>query len=145
MRKSVSGLKSSRFVFEDTTRIRVRYSETDAMGWVYYAEYFCYFEIGRTELIRRFWRSYRSLEEEGWKLPVVEAQCKYLHGARYDDTLLVITKLLLPSAFRLRFEYLIRREADARDLAVGFTEHCFVSDRGKPIRIPEELLNKVEP
>ena len=97
------------------------------MGWVYYATYLCYFEVGRTELIREAWRPYRQIEEEGFRLPVVEANCRYISGARYDDELEIRTRLLLPSAFRVRFDYEIRHLPDEREIARGFTEHCFLS------------------
>ena len=124
-------------IVEDRTTIRVRYAETDAMGWVYYATYLCYFEVGRTELIRRVWRPYRQIEEEGLRLPVVEAHCRYVHGARYDDEIEIHTHMTMPSAFRLRFDYRLAR-AD-QHIAEGFTVHCFVNANGKPVKIPADL------
>jgi acyl-CoA thioester hydrolase len=123
---------------ENRTTIRVRYAETDAMGWVYYATYLNYFEVGRTELIRHVWRPYRQIEEEtGLRLPVVEARCRYVHGARYDDEIEIHTRMTIPSAFRLRFDYRLAR-AD-QPIAEGFTVHCFVNASGKPVKIPAEL------
>jgi acyl-CoA thioester hydrolase len=124
------------------TELRVRYGETDAMGWVYYGTYLLYFEVGRTELMRSAWTSYRSLEERGMRLPVVEAACRYHFGARYDDLLRIDTELFIPSPVRLRFHYRISRATDARLIASGHTEHCFVGESGKPIRIPHALLDR---
>jgi acyl-CoA thioester hydrolase len=132
-------LKANPAHLDDATTVRVRYAETDAMGWVYYANYLAYFEVGRTELIRRAWRPYRTLEDEGLKLPVVEAHCRYQRGARYDDVLTIQTRLTLPSVYRLRFDYEIRRGSAAELVAVGYTEHCFVSIDGKPVKIPVDL------
>ncbi|MBL0062864.1 MAG: hypothetical protein IPP40_15605 [bacterium] len=73
------------------SRVRVRYAETDAMGWVYYACYLHYFEVARSELIRGIWKSYRKIEEDGLRLPVIEAGCKYVSGAQYEDELDVET------------------------------------------------------
>jgi acyl-CoA thioester hydrolase len=126
---------------EHVTRLRVRYGETDAMGWVYYANYLLYFEAGRSDLIRRVWKSYRQMEDEGLKLPVTEAHCKYLRGARYDDEIDVHTRLSLPSAFRIRFDYEVKAVDSGETLAVGNTLHCFVDNAGKPIRIPRDLFN----
>ncbi len=141
----VSGLKADTPHFDDATTVRVRYAETDAMGWVYYANYLAYFEVGRTELIRCAWRPYRALEDEGLKLPVVEAGCRYHRGAIYDDALTILTRLTLPSAYRIRFDYEIRRASAAELVATGFTEHCFVGVDGKPVKIPADLRAVVAP
>ena len=127
------------------THVRVRYAETDAMGWVYYATYLCYFEVGRTELIREAWKPYRQIEEEGIRLPVVESGCRYFHGARYDDELEIRTHMTLPSAYRVRFDYEIRRCNDGKEIVRGFTEHCFLSNTGKLERAPQDLQNLVRP
>ena len=145
MKKWDSGSKPEATSCEGRTRVRVRYAETDAMGWVYYATYLCYFEVGRTELIRAAWRPYRQIEEEGYKLPVVEAGCRYLSGAQYDDELEIHTRLVLPSAYRVRFEYEIRRPQDGQEIARGFTEHCFLTSEGKIVRVPADLRTLVEP
>lgn len=109
------------------------------MGWVYYGTYLSYFEVGRTELIRTIWTSYRTLEDQGFRLPVAEAFCKYHCGAKYDDLLTIETGLYLPSAYRIRFHYRIVRRADSELIATGHSDHCFVDNRGKPIRIPAAL------
>jgi len=69
------------------SRVRVRYAETDQMAVVYYANYFVWFEVGRTDLLRQSGWSYRELEAEGIGLPVIEAHCEYRQPARYDDEL----------------------------------------------------------
>jgi acyl-CoA thioester hydrolase len=124
---------------EDSASVRVRYAETDAMGWVYYANYFSYFEVGRTELMRRVWKPYRELEGEGLWLPVVETGCRYLRGARYDDRLRIDTRVMSPSPARLRFDYRVKLEPDGELLAEGYTIHCFVTPDGKPCAVPHEL------
>ncbi|MDD5087728.1 MAG: thioesterase family protein [bacterium] len=128
-----------------TTTVRVRYGETDAMGWVYHATYLTYFEVGRTELIRKVWRSYRELEDEGLKLPVVQAGCRYFRGARYDDEIMIESRMTLPTPARIRFDYRIGRAADGVRLVEGFTEHCFVDERDKPIPVPADLIGRVMP
>ena len=143
MSEWASGSKADLPGVEGTTLLRVRYGETDAMGWVYYGTYFLYFEVGRTELIRNVWRSYREIEESGLRLPVVETGCRYLRGSRYDDLLEIRSRMTLPSAYRVRFDYLIQRQADAELLARGFTEHCFVSQSGSPVKIPSDLRTLV--
>ena len=111
------------------------------MGWVYYATYLCYFEVGRTELMRARWRPYREIEDEGYRLPVIESGCRHARGARYDDELEILTTLFIPSAYRLRFDYLIRRPLDSVDIARGFTVHCFLTHGGKIVKVPDDLLN----
>jgi acyl-CoA thioester hydrolase len=139
MKKWVSGSKPDNGRAKGSTRVRVRYAETDAMGWVYYATYLCYFEVGRTELIRELWMPYREVEEQGTRLPVVESGCRYITGARYDDELEIRTQITLPSAFRVRFDYDIVRISDGQEIARGFTEHCFLSADGKLVRAPHDL------
>lgn len=119
--------------------LRVRYAETDGMGWVYYANYLCYFEVGRTELMRAVWRAYRDVEAGGLILPVLETGCTYRSSARYDDVLRVHTRLTLLSKVRLRFDYRIVRDSDQAPLAAGFTVHCFVNRAGRPVPIPADL------
>ena len=109
------------------------------MGWVYYATYLCYFEVGRTELIRESWKPYREIEQQGIRLPVVESGCRYVSGARYDDELEIRTHMTLPSAYRVRFDYEIRRIGDNQEIASGFTEHCFLAVDDKLVRAPQEL------
>jgi acyl-CoA thioester hydrolase len=143
MKRWASGLKVDAPGIEGVTSLRVRYGETDAMGWVYYGTYFLYFEVGRTELIREVWHSYREIEDFGLRLPVIETGCRYLHGSKYDDLIEIRSRITLPTAYRIRFDYRILRQADSELLAEGFTEHCFVSTAGSPTKIPEELRARV--
>jgi acyl-CoA thioester hydrolase len=117
---------------------RVTYAETDKMGFVYYGNYLTYFEIGRTELIRSLGRPYRELEDEGYYLPVIEASCRYMKSARYDDVLTVRTAVSECKGVRLGFKYEILR--DNEKIAHGMTLHAFVDGQGKPVRPPAWLL-----
>lgn len=122
-----------------TSRIRVRYAETDAMGWVYYACYLHYFEVARSDLIRSLWKSYRSIEEEDdLRLPVIEAKCRYVSGARYEDELDIDTVLLL-EGIKLRFQYEVRDATSDALIAEGSTVHCFVDSKGRPKRPPDSF------
>lgn len=135
----------SDFSKEHTTRLRVRYAETDAMGWVYYACYLQYFEVARSDLIRTLWKSYRRIEDEdGLKLPVVEAGCKYFSGARYEDELDICSKLTLDGRIRLHFEYEVRLTETANVIATGFTVHCFIDSSGNPKRPPSSFMQFLE-
>jgi len=122
-----------------TTRVRVRYAETDRMGVVYYANYFVWFEVGRTEWLRETGWSYREMEHEGVSLPVIEAHCEYRQPARYDDDVEIHTRATLITPVRLRFDYELRRELNEPPVAVGHTIHAAVDANGRPCRLPARV------
>jgi acyl-CoA thioester hydrolase len=121
------------------TRVRVRYAETDQMGVVYYANYFVWFEVGRTELLRSMGGTYRDLEAEGIFLPVIEASCTYSQASRYDDELDIRTTGRLLSPVRMEFQYEVVRLADQVTTATGRTVHAALNQRGRPCRLPERV------
>lgn len=122
-----------------TTRLRVRYADTDRMGVVYYANYLVWFEVGRTEWLRAAGWSYREMEQEGLRLPVIEARCEYRQPARYDDEIEIRTRATLVTPVRVRFDYDVTRGADAAVSAVGYTVHAAVDAAGKPCRLPARV------
>ena len=137
------------------TGIRVRYAETDAMGVAHHASYLAWLEVGRTEWIRRppglaqdaagdhaadAERSYRTLERAGFLLPVLEVSCRYLASARYDDALVVRTRLSEATRARMAFDYEVVRGRDGRPLATGRTLHAVTDAAGRPRRMPKDLL-----
>ena len=120
--------------------LRVRYADTDRMGFAYYGHYLRWFEIGRAEMLRSLGRSYRAIEEEvGVLLPVREARCRYLRGARYDDALVVETGIAARSRAGVTFAYRIVPEAEGAPHAVGSTEHFFMDRSGRPVRPAAEV------
>jgi acyl-CoA thioester hydrolase len=121
------------------TRVRVRYAETDQMGVVYYANYFVWFEVGRTELLRSLGGTYKDLEAEGIFLPVIEASCTYSQASRYDDELDIRTTGKLLSPVRMEFQYEVVRLADQVTTATGRTVHAALNGRGRPCRLPEKV------
>jgi acyl-CoA thioester hydrolase len=90
--------------------IRVRYSETDAMGYLHHANYLSYFEVGRTELFRAQGGDYRALETQGFFFVVVRIECKYQQPARYDDVLTLRTSLSRVSPAKLEHTYEVFRD-----------------------------------
>jgi acyl-CoA thioester hydrolase len=124
---------------QGTTRLRVRYAETDQMGVVYHANYFVWFEMGRVELLRQLGHTYRDLEDDGWQLPVIRAECQYRRPARYDDELEVRTTGRLTSPVRVEFTYELVRLADGDLLATARTEHVPLNRAGRPCRLPRGL------
>ncbi len=119
--------------------VRVRYAETDQMGVAHHASYLVWFEAGRTEFIRERGRSYAQIEASGWLLVVVEARCRYLRPARYDDLPIIRTHLASLGPASLEFAYEALRKADGSVLARGTTMHAAVDRTGRPRRIPDDL------
>jgi len=119
------------------TRFRVRYAETDQMGVAYYANFFVWMELGRVEYCRAAGLRYRDMEEQdGILLTVVEAQCRYLAPARYDDEIAVKTWVEQASP---RME--IRDAGCGRRLATGYTKHVFCGRDMKPTRLPAKYYH----
>jgi acyl-CoA thioester hydrolase len=121
-------------MIQSSVSVTVRYAETDMMGIVYHANYLPWFEVGRTTLLKGIGVPYRRLEEEGFRLPVLEVSAKFLRPALYDDTLEVVTTLRERPAIRIRLEYEVRRNEDL--LATGASLHAFVDRTGRPVRPP---------
>ncbi len=122
-----------------SSRVRVRYAETDNMGVVYYANYFVWFEVGRTDLLRTTGWSYRDMETDGFSLPVIEAHCTYRESARYDDDIDVKTRGTMLSPVRVQFAYEVVRAADNATLATGSTIHATLGRDGRPCRLPDRV------
>jgi acyl-CoA thioester hydrolase len=123
------------------TRFRVRYAETDQMGVVYYANYLIWMELGRAEYCRAAGIRYRDMEQnDGVLLAVVEANCRYLYPARYDEEIAVKTRVAKANQRMVQFEYEIREAQSERVLATGHTRHIFLSPAMKPVRLPEKYL-----
>lgn len=120
-----------------TTRLRVRYAETDRMRVVYYANYLVWFEVARTDWLRDTGWSYREMESEGVSLPVIEAHCEYRRPARYDDEIEIRTGATLISPVRIRFDYEVRRQDVV--LSNGHTVHAAVDTGGRPCRLPDRV------
>jgi acyl-CoA thioester hydrolase len=130
---------------QSISRLRVRYAETDKMGVVYYANYFVWFEVGRTDLLRDAGWTYREMEHDGVALPVIEAHCDYRQSARYDDEIEVRTAGSLLSPVRVAFDYEVVRPSDDALLATGRTVHAALDPAGRPTRLPprvRELLSR---
>lgn len=123
-----------------TLRLQPRYSDTDAMGVVYYANYLVYFEVARTSALAALGHPYWEMEKRGILIPVLSAHCDYLRPARYGDDLEVTTVRARRGRARIRFDYVVRRAGEDAPLATGYTEHAFVSPAGKPLRPPEEII-----
>jgi acyl-CoA thioester hydrolase len=126
-----------------STTVRVRYAETDQMGIAWHGEYLAWFEVGRTDLLRGCGCTYRELEAQGLRLPVIEVQARYLRPALYDDVLEIHTQLTDVRGARVTFDYEVRREGTEGPLATGSTSHAAIDLRGRPRRLPEDLRRRL--
>ncbi len=131
-------------------RIQVRYSETDAMKFVYYANYLVYFEVARTSALAELGHPYWEMEKRNVLIPVLTSHCEYLKPGRYGDMLLIRTRRWRLGMARIRFEYQVFRggnkdldrekDGDGELLAQGHTEHAFMHPEGRAIRPPREIV-----
>ncbi len=132
-------------MFVSETKLRVRYSETDQMGVVYYGNYAQYYEVGRVEAMRELSTSYSEMEKRGIAMPILSMNCKYIRPAQYDDLLIIRTTIADMPATRIRFDYEIFDEK-GNLLNIGETTLVFVDKvTFKPCRSPKwftELLKK---
>lgn len=132
--------------YKSTTKLRVRYGETDQMGYCYYGNYAQYFEVGRVEAMRNVGMSYKSMEENGVMLPVANFQVDYKFPAKYDDELIITTTIKSLNGPKLLFEYEIHNEQNQL-ISVAQTTLVFVSKQTmRPIKAPDtffELLEKL--
>lgn len=120
-------------------KIRVRYGETDQMGYVYYGNYALYYEVGRVELLRKLGVAYSDLEKQGIGLPVLSFEIKYLKPARYDDLISLKTSVTELPGTRITFHYECSNEAGEL-MNFGKITLVFIDiATGKPIRCPESL------
>lgn len=130
---------------EFTTEVRVSYRDTDQMGVVYYANYFAWFEVARTELLRSQGITYREIEKEKrLALPAVEVHCKYKAPARYDDIVVIKTAITQMKNTSLRFDYTLFHKESGELLATAYTMHVFIDENRRPVRIPDFIRNVIE-
>jgi acyl-CoA thioester hydrolase len=132
-------------MYTSETQIRVRYGETDQMGYAYYGNYAMYYEVARVESLRQLGLSYRELEEMGVMLPVLENKSKFLAAALYDDLLKIVTIIREKPGVRIKFEYEIFN-GDNKLIHQGETLLVFVDKQsGKPCRPPQIFQKILEP
>jgi acyl-CoA thioester hydrolase len=123
-------------------RLRVRYSETDQGGVAYYANYFVWFEMGRSEYCRTVGYPYTKIEEQGYLMVVAEATARYKRSVRYDDPLVVRTTMPEIRRRVCRFSYEIFHEGSGELVAEGETTHVVVDMKsGRPTALPDEVVD----
>ncbi len=121
------------------SRLRVRFEETDMMGVVYYSKFLVYMEVGRINLLRDLGWVYAEWTKRGLRIPVVQAHLDYDASARFDDELLVKTRLASIGARSMRFDTEIFKLPEKVLLCTGHTVHALVDDSGKAVPFPGDV------
>ena len=124
--------------------VRVRYAETDAQGVAYYANYFVWFEVGRITYLRTVGFDYAQMEREGFGFVIVEATCRYLAPAHFNEELLVRTWIAEIKHRSFVFAYEVVNQATGQLLATGRTAQVVIDRQGKPREIPAALRQMLE-
>ncbi len=128
-------LVSGKEVIEST--LRVRYAETDAMGIVYHTNYLIWFEVGRGEYLRARGGDYSEFEAQGFYLPVIEVDARFLAPARYDDVVVVRTSVEEFRSRSMTFYYEVVMQETGQVLATGHTRHLCTDREGRVRKFPE--------
>jgi len=132
-------------MYQSSTTVRVRYGETDQMGYVYYGFYAMYYEVARVESLRRLGLTYREIEEMGVIMPVLENHSWYLAPGRYDELLTIVTTIREKPGVRIKFEYEILNEEN-KLINKGETLLAFVDKKtNRPCRPPQPMQSVLEP
>lgn len=132
-------------MYRAETKLRVRYAETDQMQYVYYGNYASYYEVGRVEMLRQLGMSYRSLEESGIMMPVLETHSYFHQPAKYDDLLTIKISIPQLPLVKIKFEYELFLE-DGTLIHSGNTTLAFIDMKtGKPRKAPEEMIRLLAP
>ena len=130
-------------MINQSTKVRVRYSETDRMGFVYYGNYAQYLEVGRVETLRSIGLSYKDLEDQGYLLPVKSYSINYMRAGKYDDELIVNTFIKAMPTNRIVFDYEVKRGEEL--LATASTTLFFMNEEGKACKPPDFFVNQLKP
>ncbi|KGK87755.1 putative esterase [bioreactor metagenome] len=114
-------------MYKSTTKLKVRYAETDKMGIVHHSNYYVYFETAREDFIVGSGISYKDIEDMGIMMPLIETQCKYIQGAKYADNLIIETSLDELTPIKVVLKYRVIRNDDDKLIAEGKTTQAFVN------------------
>jgi len=132
-------------MYQSETSVRVRYGETDQMGYVYYGYYAMYYEVARVEALRKLGLTYREIEAMGIIMPVLENHSRFLLAGKYDELLRIVTTIKEQPTVRITFQYDIYNEENTL-IHQGQTVLAFVDQKsGKPCRPPEAMMRVLAP
>lgn len=127
-----------------TIKDKVRFVETDMMGVVHHSNYFRWFEMGRVEYLRQAGVYLLDLMDAGILFPISDVSCKYRASAKFDDIVMIETKLAELSKVKMVFSYRVLREADGILLATGSTQNAFTEAKGRIIRLPAPYYDNLQ-
>ena len=131
-------------MIEGNYKIRIRYADTDQMGYVYYGRYANFYEIARVELFRKLGFSYKDLEDKGVGMPVIEMNSKFLLPVRYDEEVLIVTRIEDIPKSKISFTYKLFN-SEGLIVNEAKTVLTFIDlKRKKPVRIPSELMTIIK-
>lgn len=122
-------------MFISETAFVVRYAETDQMGIVHHSNYPVWYEAGRTDFIRKLGMPYSKIEEEGVLLPLIELHCRYRGAARYEDNIIIRTKVKEVTNTRVTFHYEVHCNGGDEPINTGETVHAFTTRQLKPVNM----------
>jgi acyl-CoA thioester hydrolase len=122
--------------------IRIRYAETDMMGFAHHGNYAAWFELARVRMMDEFGYPYREMESDGFHLPVLEMHTRFQRSVTFDDIVAVEATLREKPSARVRIEYRVLRED--REVASGSTLHAFINTEGRPVRPPRRFSRGME-
>ena len=132
-------------MYQHDVKIRVRYAETDQMGYVYYGNYATYFEVARVEAMRAIGFSYKEMEDRGVMMPVLELKNQFKSPGRYDEELTIRISIRQMPTLKITFFYEVIGE-DGREVGLGETTLVWVNMKtNRPVRMPEELVKLLSP
>jgi acyl-CoA thioester hydrolase len=132
-------------MFEHSTKLRVRYGETDQMGYMYYGNYAEFYEVGRVEMLRSLGLTYSGMEESGIKMPVVELKCKYLKPALYDEEITIKVIMDKMPGIRIHFRYELFNEKEEL-INTGETLLVFMNMKTNRLCLPSrDFLDRLKP
>lgn len=132
-------------MFEHSTKLRVRYGETDQMGYMYYGNYASFYEVGRVEMLRSLGLTYSGMEASGIMMPVVELNCRYLKPALYDEEITIRVIMEEMPRIRIHFKYELYNEKQEL-INTGETLLVFINmQTTRPCIAPKDFLEKVKP
>ncbi|MBD1391607.1 acyl-CoA thioesterase [Mucilaginibacter glaciei] len=132
-------------MFTHSTKLRVRYGETDQMGYMYYGNYAEFFEVGRVEMLRSLGLTYAGMEASGIMMPVLEMHCKYLKPARYDEEITINVTMAKMPGVKIHFKYDLYNEQEEL-IHIGETLLAFINMKtNRPCLPPQEFIDKLMP
>ncbi len=132
-------------MYQTEVQIRVRYAETDQMGFVYYGNYATYYEVARVEAFRNLGFPYKKLEDMGVGMPVLSLNVNYHQPAKYDDLLTVSVTIPERPRARIKFNYEVTNQEGSR-INTGQTELVFMNMKtGRPVRLPKVMDQLLQP